>query len=548
MRDPLQCAAYARYSTDKQNPLSISDQIAKCKEFAATRGWNLLDSCIFADEEVSGATLARLGLKKLLTAAESPARPFGVLLCEDSSRLSRKTADILNLCERLNFAGVRVVFIAQGIDSADETFQLLLHARGMIDQLFLADTAKRVHRGMSGLVSRQLHTGGRVFGYRSRRDDDGVRLEVDPEQAGAVRRIFADYAAGDSLKVIAKRLNSERVPPPAPYRGQRHASWSPAALSVILHNERYSGTVVWNRTQKLRDPQTGRRIQRLRPRSEWRIMEAPELRIVPDELWSEVQARIAAVRAAFTPDRREGLCSRAYSARYLLSGFVKCGLCGSNLVLVAGSGRGHASRDKYGCPLHHHRGVCDSTLLVRRDTLEREILSGLQREVLREEVAAYAVEEFKRQLRERLESMRGQVAATRRRREDLRYQIANIVKIIAEGHSSPTLLAELAKREKELEALNDELLAADNQGLDAKLQEIDAFVRRRLQDVRSTLLADVSRAKVELAKHCAAIHVTPEGDTYRINGDWDLLGGRSVGAGGRNRTAYAGLFRAALYQ
>jgi hypothetical protein len=49
------------------------------------------------------------------------------------------------------------------------------------------------------------------------------------------------------------------------------------------------------------------------------------------------------------------------------------------------------------------------------------------------------------------------------------------------------------------------------------------------------------------SKHCTAITLTPGGTTFRITGDWKLLGGRSGGAGGQNRTGYARLFRAALY-
>jgi hypothetical protein len=76
---------------------------------------------------------------------------------------------------------------------------------------------------------------------------------------------------------------------------------------------------------------------------------------------------------------------------------------------------------------------------------------------------------------------------------------------------------------------------------------IETFVRKRLRDIRSVLMGDVARAKAELAKHCQQITLTPEAGTYRISGDWDLVE-RFSGAGGQNRTAYAGLFRAALYR
>jgi hypothetical protein len=106
----------------------------------------------------------------------------------------------------------------------------------------------------------------------------------------------------------------------------------------------------------------------------------------------------------------------------------------------------------------------------------------------------------------------------------------------------------LGKREREIDSIGEDLLAADGSGFDAKLQEIEGFVQQRLQDIRGLLFADVPRAKAELSKHCTAITLTPQGSTYRISGDWNLLGGRSDGAGGQNRTGYARLFRAALYQ
>jgi hypothetical protein len=216
------------------------------------------------------------------------------------------------------------------------------------------------------------------------------------------------------------------------------------------------------------------------------------------------------------------------------------------VVLI--SGRGGVGWAKYGCPLHQNRGICSNALVVHRDSIEREIIEGLQREVLRDDVAAYALEEFKRQLQARLQGARSHLAVLRTRREKLKTEIINLARAIADGHSSAALLSELGKREQELDKISEDLLAADGRGFDAKLQEIEAFVQKRLQDIRGLLLADVPRAKAELSKHCTAITLTPEGSTFRITGDWNLLGGRSDGAGGQNRTGYARLFRAALYQ
>jgi site-specific DNA recombinase len=555
----LRCAIYARYSTDKQNPLSIDDQVRKCREFAARNGWEVLDAHIYADEAICGATDDRSGLKNLLEAATAAAHPIDVILVDDTSRLSRRLADSLRIFDQLRFSGVRLIFVSQGIDTDSEQAEVLLATHGIVDSLYIQELAKKTHRGVEGRALQGFHTGGRCFGYRSVPIEDptrtdnygrpqivGVKLEVHPEQAGIVRRIFAAYAAGDSVKTIAKKLNAEGVTSPAPHRGQRHPSWAPSAISVMLHNERYRGTAVWNRTRKVRDPRTGRRVQRLRQRTEWTVMDAPHLRIVSDEIWQAVTNRLASVNAAFSSGVGAGLCSRSYTARYLFSGFLKCGLCGSNIVLI--SGRGGVGWAKYGCPLHQNRGMCANELVVRRDRIEQELISGLQREVLREDVAAFALEEFKRQLRARMEDTRSHLATMRNKREKLKTEIANLARAIAEGHRSAALLDELGKRERELDSISEELLAADGRGLDARFREIEEFVQQRLQNIRGLLFADVPRAKVELSKHCTAITLTPEGSTFRIAGDWNLLGGRSDGAGGQNRTGYARLFRAALYQ
>ena len=99
----MRCAMYARYSTDKQNPASNEDQNYKCEQYAQNRGWTVLQNHVYSDAEITGATLERPGLTRLLAAAESPGHPIDVILCEDTSRLSRKLADVLIICERLTF-------------------------------------------------------------------------------------------------------------------------------------------------------------------------------------------------------------------------------------------------------------------------------------------------------------------------------------------------------------------------------------------------------------------------------------------------------------
>ena len=555
----MKCAAYARYSTDRQNPLSIKDQLRKCYEFAAYKGWEFLESYVFIDEATSGATDARKGLRQMLDAACSREHPFDAVLVDDTSRLSRSISDSLRISEQLSFAEVRLVFVSQGIDTDSEQAEILMATHGIVDSLYIKELAKKTHRGMEGAAIRGFHTGGRCFGFISAAINDptqtdhygrpkiiGSRLKVEPEQAETVRQIFRDYASGLSLRAIAKALNARGVSPPMPCHGQRHPSWSPACLSVMLRNERYRGLEIWNRTRKIRDPQTGRRVHRERPRLDWKIRKVEELRIVSEDLWQAVQARLAVVQNNFRTGLPKGLCSRSFTSKYFLSGLLKCGFCGGALTIV--SGRGMSNCGKYGCPVHDERGACSNAMRLRRIDIEREVLAGLQREVLNNDVLRFAVSEFGRQLRERLSTGRSQIEQQKRRREVLRVEIQNLADIVAHGNASKALLENLAKRERELEELEAGLLSNREELIPIKLEQIEKFIRERFMDLRHLSAENAIAAKAELAKHCDSIWVTPENGGYSLSGDWNLTAGRSDGAGGQNRTGYARLFRAALYQ
>lgn len=311
MSSPVRCAVYARYSSDRQSPCSITDQNRKCVQFAAAREWTVLEDYIFADAATTGTISDRAGLQKLLAAAEGKPRPFDVILVDDSSRLSRKLSDALQFSDRLKFVGVRLVFVSQGFDSDSEQSDILMAVHGITDSQYIKELSKKTFRGLEGRVLEHLHHGGNVFGYRSapiedpaRRDQygrpliTGARLQVDPEEAKVIRKLFRLYADGLSIKSVTKQLNREHVQSPRPRPGREH-SWAPSSVKNILENRRYIGVVTYGRTKKIRNPQTGKRIYRRRPESEWIKVASPEQRIVSDELWNAVQERLRFVNEVY---------------------------------------------------------------------------------------------------------------------------------------------------------------------------------------------------------------------------------------------------------
>jgi DNA invertase Pin-like site-specific DNA recombinase len=388
-------------------------------------------------------------------------------LIDDSSRLTRRLADALNLFERLTFAGIRIVAVSQGVDSDNPQAELLMSVHGMIDAVYWRELAQKTHRGMQGRALGGFATGGRCFGYKSVRDaDQSVHLEIDPTEGAIVRRLFEMYASGLSLKRIAWQLNSEGVQSPQPQKGRLSRSWCVSSVRHILRNRRYAGRIVWNTRRKVRVPGTGKRVFRARPESEWVTVDAPHLRIVSDEALAAVTRRFETVKRVFA---RDGSGLAIGQQRYLFSGLLKCGECGGSIVLVCGRGRHGA--DRYGCSLHHQRGdtVCSNALLVRRDDLEDRLLQRLSEAVLREEVIDYAIAGVAEELEKRFESLNSQLEQTRQRKRRIEEELDRLVGAIANGQPSKSLMSAIGEREEELRTITDRLLEPGPASLTEKL-------------------------------------------------------------------------------
>jgi len=336
------CAIYARYSSDLQSPTSISDQFRVCESFAERQGWTGVAR--FEDAALSGFGVDhRPGYRALVAAAIQSPPPFDLILVEDVSRLTRDLSEVLRLYHRLRLKGVDLAGVSDGVSTVNQSGKVTLTVKGLVNELYLDDLRAKTHRGLEGRIARGMSAGGRLFGYRTvsvpdeahaSKRDAPVRFEVDEREAEIVRRIFREYADGRSLKTIAHQLNVAGAPFPAKdtKRGPARRGWAVSTIYTILLNEKYVGQWIWNKTRFLKDPDSGRRRPIARPPDEWIRQGRPELRIVEDALWREVQSRFDQIRKAFGGLRRppRGGARPIYS-RYLLTGLLRCAGCGARM-------------------------------------------------------------------------------------------------------------------------------------------------------------------------------------------------------------------------
>ncbi len=131
----LRAVIYARYSSESQSKSSIDDQIRLCKERIAAQDWTLID--VYRDAAISGATTVRPGYQALIEDARNAT--FDVIVAEALDRLSRDQEDVAGLFKRMQFAGVRIITLAEG-----EISELHVGLKGTMNALFLKDLPRRL--------------------------------------------------------------------------------------------------------------------------------------------------------------------------------------------------------------------------------------------------------------------------------------------------------------------------------------------------------------------------------------------------------------------
>jgi site-specific DNA recombinase len=499
-------ALYARYSSSLQKTTSIDDQLRVCREAAARFGCTVDERHIYADKEISGAVADRPEYQRLMKAAKR--REFGAVIAEAQDRLWRDEAEMHSALKVLAFHGIKVFSVAAGADLTDRTGRVLATVMGLKDAAFLEDLRDKTRRGMSSAIGRKMSAGGAPYGYRSApihetgKNDaygqpiaQGYRKVVHETEAAVVRRIFEQYAEGASPKTICHRLNAEHIPPPRaksgrPFRGGW--TWTTIAGSAkkqngILNNPLYIGRLVWNRTQKMRDPENPRkRVTRPRPASEWQTAEDQSLRIVSDKLWKRVRARQA--RATSESRGRPG----GPRPKYLFSGLLICAECGGHYVV--------RNKRYYECGTHLDRGktICANGRLAPREVTEAALLDVIQRDVLSPYNMSALVKRVETALVRNATRSRGERRAQDAELRKAQAESENIKEAIRHGRATATLLEMLEETETSIQRLSAEMDAVPKP--QAVVRTLPTLIERYAGDFRAALRRDNDCAR-ELLRH-----------------------------------------------
>jgi site-specific DNA recombinase len=234
---PSDCTAgYIRVSTDKQveEGYSLEAQAERIKAYCQAQGWRLCDEHIYTDAGITGKSTDRPQFQAMLEAAQRGA--IKRLVTVKLDRVARNTRDFLATVDTLQKVGCELVLIKEAFDTSTPHGKFALTLFAAMAELEVSMIQERTMSGRVQKASKAGHNGSpTAYGYNY----DGQTFNPN-DNALFVRRIFDDFLSGSTVRAIADKLNTDKVPT------ANGGKWYASTVSYVLHNGFYAGLVQYD--------------------------------------------------------------------------------------------------------------------------------------------------------------------------------------------------------------------------------------------------------------------------------------------------------------
>ncbi len=332
--------AYARMSSALQKEESITRQLEMIYEFCEKNNLELIEEYI--DEAMSGTNDRRDNFQRMIRDAANSDWSFIVVYKLD--RLSRSVSDTMHYKKMLSKYGIRILSVIEDFDENTPEGNLFNLFTMGLSEFYVKNLTRESWGGLMQNARKCLTNGGTPpFGFDFTKD---LQYVVNEHEAKAVRMIYKRVIEEVSYRDIARELNN------LGYK-TKHGNSFRCVFTDLLRNRKYIGEYVYNRSAK-KNPDGTRNNHKKKFESE--IIRIPNgiPRIVDDETFKDVQKIL---------DNRLGYGRHKMGeTKYLLSGLIKCGVCGFSISGATNyGGRDKKPRVYYQC----RRKIVDSECPTR---------------------------------------------------------------------------------------------------------------------------------------------------------------------------------------
>lgn len=306
-------AAYLRVSTAEQaeEGYSIDAQENVIRDKCKQGGYELIT--VYADKGISGKSMVnRIDLQKMLEDAKQGL--FDEVWVWKTNRLARNQYDLLTIVKKLEKYNVAFKSCSEAFETSTPAGKLMMNVLASIGEFERETIVDNVKLGMKQRARTGKWNGGIVLGYKSvviNENENETKLEIIPEEAITVRKIFDLYACGKGLRAIANQINHEG------YKTKKGNMFSTNGIKDIIMNPIYIGKIRYN----VRENWSEKRRKGINKKPI--IVDGEHESIISKQLWDKTQEM---------RKLKSSKPKKTFKSNYLLTGLIRCPLCGAAMV------------------------------------------------------------------------------------------------------------------------------------------------------------------------------------------------------------------------
>ena len=354
---------------------SISNQKELIKDFLKDKQ-DIVIVSERVDDGYSGVNFERPAFQLMLEDIKQG--KVDCVVVKDLSRFGRNYIESGRYIEKIfPMLGVRFIAINDNYDSLtgkSQTDEIVIPFKNLINDAYCRDISIKIRSHLDVKRRKGEFIGSfTIYGY-AKDEHDHNKIVIDDYAAGVVRDIYQWKISGMSQQRIADKLNDMGVLSPAEYKKscgikysanlqtKKQAIWSAVAITRILTNESYTGTLIQG---KVTTPNYKVKKTVIKDEEDWVVIPNAFEAIITKEQFDMVQ-EILKKDTRVAPDKK---------SVYLFSGIAVCGDCGRQMSRKVStvSGKKYVY---YMCSANKKEGVCSSHR-IREDELEKAVVTYL---------------------------------------------------------------------------------------------------------------------------------------------------------------------------
>lgn len=354
---------------------SISNQKELIKDFLKDKQ-DIVIVSERVDDGYSGVNFERPAFQLMLEDIKQG--KVDCVVVKDLSRFGRNYIESGRYIEKIfPMLGVRFIAINDNYDSLtgkSQTDEIVIPFKNLINDAYCRDISIKIRSHLDVKRRKGEFIGSfTIYGY-AKDEHDHNKIVIDEYAAGVVRDIYQWKISGMSQQRIADKLNDMGVLSPAEYKKscgikysanlqtKKQAIWSAVAITRILTNESYTGTLIQG---KVTTPNYKVKKTVIKDEEDWVVIPNAFEAIITKEQFDMVQ-EILKKDTRVAPDKK---------SVYLFSGIAVCGDCGRQMSRKVSTVAGK-KYVYYMCSANKKEGVCSSHR-IREDELEKAVVTYL---------------------------------------------------------------------------------------------------------------------------------------------------------------------------